>query len=213
MTIRVAIADDHQLFVEGLRGALDTMPDLRVVVIAGSTDELISQLRTQPAEVALVDLEMPGGGLEAIRRLGSTSTPSIVVSMHVTPHSIEEARAAGAAAVFTKSAPLGDLAAAVRAVASGHRLIDLDGTALAAELERYGRPALDPGAASLTHREVELLTLLAQGVSATDELAERLFISQKTVKNHLASIFQKLAVADRTQAAVEAIRLGLGNPH
>jgi DNA-binding NarL/FixJ family response regulator len=211
VTIRVAIADDHQLFVEGLRGALDTMPDLRVVVVAGTTEELISQLRTQPAEVALVDLEMPGGGLEAIRRLGST-TPSIVVSMYVTPHSLEEARAAGAAAVFTKSAPLGDLAAAVRAVASGHRLIDLSGADLAAELDRHSRPALDPGAASLTHRELELLTLLAQGISATDELAERLFISQKTVKNHLASIFQKLAVADRTQAAVEAIRLGLGNP-
>jgi DNA-binding NarL/FixJ family response regulator len=211
VTIRVAIADDHQLFVEGLRGALDTMPDLRVVVVAGTTEELISQLRTQPAEVALVDLEMPGGGLEAIRRLGST-TPSIVVSMYVTPHSLEEARAAGAAAVFTKSAPLGDLAAAVRAVASGRRLIDLESQELTLELDRHRGPTLDPGAASLTHRELELLTLLAQGISATDELAERLFISQKTVKNHLASIFQKLAVADRTQAAVEAIRLGLGNP-
>jgi DNA-binding NarL/FixJ family response regulator len=211
VTIRVAIADDHQLFVEGLRGALDTMPDLRVVIVAGTAEELISQLRTQPAEVALVDLEMPGGGLEAIRQLGST-TPSIVVSMYVTPHSLEEARAAGAAAVFTKSAPLGDLAAAVRAVASGRRLIDLESKQLTLELDRHSRPALDPGAASLTHRELELLTLLAQGISATDELAERLFISQKTVKNHLASIFQKLAVADRTQAAVEAIRLGLGNP-
>jgi two-component system response regulator DegU len=71
---------------------------------------------------------------------------------------------------------------------------------------------LDPGAEALTPREVELLQLLASGVSATDELAERLYISQKTVKNHLASIFQKLAVADRTQAAIEAIRLGFANP-
>jgi DNA-binding CsgD family transcriptional regulator len=74
-------------------------------------------------------------------------------------------------------------------------------------------PSLDPGAASLTARERELLTLLGEGVSATDELAERLFISPKTVKNHLASIYEKLGIGDRTQAAVEAIRLGLVNKH
>jgi DNA-binding CsgD family transcriptional regulator len=68
---------------------------------------------------------------------------------------------------------------------------------------------LDAGAASLTAREREILKLLAQGISATDELAEMLYISQKTVKNHLANIYEKLAVADRAQAAVEAIRLGL----
>ncbi len=70
-------------------------------------------------------------------------------------------------------------------------------------------PQLDEGAASLTAREREILKLLASGVSATDELADQLYISQKTVKNHLANIYEKLAVADRAQAAVEAIRLGL----
>jgi two-component system response regulator DegU len=71
---------------------------------------------------------------------------------------------------------------------------------------------LDPGAAALTEREREILQLLAKGVSSTEDLADRLFISQKTVKNHLASIFQKLSVADRTQAAIEAIRLGIARP-
>jgi DNA-binding CsgD family transcriptional regulator len=70
-------------------------------------------------------------------------------------------------------------------------------------------PALDPGAASLTARERELLTLLGEGVSSTEDLADRLYISPKTVKNHLASIYEKLNIGDRTQAAVEAIRLGL----
>jgi two-component system, NarL family, response regulator DegU len=210
--IRIAIADDHRLFADGLRNAFDAVPDMRVVVVAGSADELIEGLGRQPAEVALVDLEMPGGGIEAIRRLGD-STASIVVSMHVTPTSIRDARLAGASAVFTKSVPLGDLAAAVRSVAAGHRLIDLEAPDLGAELDRNRSPSLDPGAASLTKREIEILVLLSQGVSATDEISERLFISQKTVKNHLASIFQKLAVADRTQAAVEAIRLGLAKPN
>jgi DNA-binding NarL/FixJ family response regulator len=80
-------------------------------------------------------------------------------------------------------------------------------------LETYREAELDPGAAALTAREREILQLLAAGVSATDELADRLYISQKTVKNHLASIFQKLAVSDRTQAAIEAIRLGIARPN
>jgi two-component system response regulator DegU len=81
-----------------------------------------------------------------------------------------------------------------------------------ADLTAYRNPALDPGAAALTEREREILQLLAKGVSSTEDLADRLFISQKTVKNHLASIFQKLSVADRTQAAIEAIRLGIARP-
>jgi len=120
--------------------------------------------------------------------------------------------AAGAMGFFSKGVPLATLAAAIRAVADGEMLIEYDEETHDEVLARYMSAKLDPGAQALTPREVELLQLLASGVSATDELAERLYISQKTVKNHLASIFQKLAVADRTQAAIEAIRLGLANP-
>jgi DNA-binding NarL/FixJ family response regulator len=123
------------------------------------------------------------------------------------------AETAGAKGFFSKGVPLLTLAAAIRAVADGQDLIALDDTARDEVLERYGEARLDPGAASLTVREKEILALLAAGVSATDELAERLYISQKTVKNHLASIFQKLAVSDRTQAAIEAIRLGIARPN
>jgi DNA-binding NarL/FixJ family response regulator len=104
------------------------------------------------------------------------------------------------------------LAAAVRAVADDKNLIDLSDEERDEVLETYREAELDPGAAALTAREREILQLLAVGVSATDELADRLYISQKTVKNHLASIFQKLAVSDRTQAAIEAIRLGIARP-
>ena len=119
---------------------------------------------------------------------------------------------AGAMGFFSKGVPLATLAAAIRAVADGEMLIEYDDETRDDVLARYMAARLDPGAEALTPREVELLRLLASGVSATDELAERLYISQKTVKNHLASIFQKLAVADRTQAAIEAIRLGFANP-
>lgn len=206
--IRVAVADDHQLFAEGIRDALSKVPDLRVVGVSGDAQSLLDDIREQPADVLLIDLEMPGGGGEAVLS-ANPDPPVIVVSMHVTPDVRSQLLQAGAAGVLSKSTRLSDLAAAVRATQSGYRL---DGTEEEdrAILDDHQTPQLDPGAASLTERERELLGYLARGVSSTEELAEQLFISQKTVKNHLASIFQKLSVADRTQAAVEAIRLGLG---
>ncbi|MEX0797432.1 MAG: response regulator transcription factor [Acidimicrobiia bacterium] len=210
--IRVMIADDHQLFAEGLSRALDGIPDTRVVGVVDSGNALAGALENQPAEVCIVDIEMPGGdGIEAIAGLDSRFR-SIVVSMHASDGQKARAKEAGAMGFFSKGVPLATLAAAIRAVAGGEMLIDYEEPEQNEVLGRYMSAKLDPGAEALTPREVELLQLLASGVSATDELAERLFISQKTVKNHLASIFQKLAVADRTQAAIEAIRLGFANP-
>lgn len=206
--IRVMIADDHQLFADGLSEALTALPDIRVVGVVGTGQDLLGRLRTQPADVMLIDLEMPGlDGLAALSRLPAGSR-TIVVSMHDTIDKRSQAQAAGAMGMFSKGVPLADLAAAIRAVASGEDLFAAD----PGLLEKYRKPALDPGAAALTDREIEILQLLAKGVSSTEDLADRLFISQKTVKNHLASVFQKLSVADRTQAAIEAIRLGLAKP-
>jgi DNA-binding NarL/FixJ family response regulator len=211
--IRVMIADDHQLFAEGLSQALDILPDARVVGVVNSGPALDQALLNQPAEVSIVDIEMPGGdGIDTIADLGRR-TKAIVVSMHASDEQRARAEGAGAKGFFSKGVPLLTLAAAIRAVADGQDLISLDDTARDELLELYGEARLDPGAASLTVREKEILQLLAAGVSATEELADRLYISQKTVKNHLASIFQKLAVSDRTQAAIEAIRLGIARPN
>jgi DNA-binding NarL/FixJ family response regulator len=132
--------------------------------------------------------------------------------MHADDSQRVEAFDAGAVGFLPKSAPLKDLAAAIRAAAAGAVLQWSDDAERTAILSRYADAQLDPGASSLTQREIELLTLLGQGVSSTEDLADRLFISQKTVKNHLASIFAKLSISDRTQAAVEAIRLGFAKP-
>lgn len=211
--IRVMIADDHQLFADGLSQALNSLPDTRVVGVVNSGPDLREALDSQPAEVAVVDIEMPGGdGIDTIGALGRQSR-AIVVSMHVSDEQRQRAAAAGAVGFFSKGVPLATLAAAVRAVADGKNLLDLSDEERDDLLESYREAELDPGAASLTPREREILQLLAIGVSATDELADRLYISQKTVKNHLASIFQKLAVSDRTQAAIEAIRLGIAKPN
>ncbi len=210
--IRVMIADDHQLFAEGLSQALNSLPDARVVGVINSGPALEDALRTQPAEVSIVDIEMPGGdGIAAIGSIGNR-TRAIVVSMHASDDQKERAAGAGAKGFFSKAVPLATLAAAVRAVADGKNLIQLSEEERDQVLDTYREAQLDPGAASLTAREREILQLLAIGVSATDELADRLYISQKTVKNHLASIFQTLAVSDRTQAAIEAIRLGIAKP-
>lgn len=211
--IRVMVADDHQLFADGLSQALNTLPDARVVGVVDSGPALEEALMAQPAEVSIVDIEMPGGdGINAINRLGMR-TRAIVVSMHASDEQRERAASAGAKGFFSKAVPLTTLAAALRAVADGHDLMELDDEERDELLESYREAQLDPGAASLTQREREILQLLAVGVSATDELADRLYISQKTVKNHLASIFQKLAVSDRTQAAIEAIKLGIAKPN
>jgi DNA-binding NarL/FixJ family response regulator len=211
--IRVMIADDHQLFADGLSQALNSLPDARVVGVVDSGPALDAALTSQPAEVSIVDIEMPGGdGITTIGDLGMR-TKAIVVSMHASDDQKARAAEAGAKGFFSKAVPLTTLAAAVRAVADGQILIDLTDEDRDELLETYREAVLDPGAASLTQREREILQLLAVGVSATDELADRLYISQKTVKNHLASVFQKLAVSDRTQAAIEAIRLGIARPN
>ncbi len=203
----VVIADDHRLLLEGLTQALDGIPDIRVVATAADGRELLDLLDEVDPDVMLVDIEMPKlSGIGVLRKLTSPP-PTIIVTMHVSGDERRKASAVGAVGFLSKSTPLPDLAAAIRAAANGEDLMDV--TLLAAILDRYRQPVLDAGAASLTQRERELLGLLASGMSRTEDLAETLFISQKTVKNHLASIYEKLAITDRAQAAVEAIRLGL----
>ena len=205
--IDILIADDHRLMLESLAEALDSIPDIRVVGTAIDGSELPEAVRRHRPQVLLVDIEMPQvSGIAALRELPG-DIPAVVVTMHTGEAERRQAKAAGAVGFLSKATPLPDLAAAVRAAAAGEDLMDDE--QLAEVLDRHRSPQLDEGAASLTAREREILKLLASGVSATDELADQLYISQKTVKNHLANIYEKLAVADRAQAAVEAIRLGL----
>jgi DNA-binding NarL/FixJ family response regulator len=207
LTIKIVIADDHTMMREGLSQALDSIPDIEVIASVADGRELLEKLETMTPDVILVDIEMPRlSGIGALRKL-EAGPPAIVVTMHAADEQRKKAAAAGARGFLSKSAPLPDLAAAIRAVASGATLMDESETP--AVLDQHRQPVLDEGAAALTARERELLKLLASGVSSTEDLADQLFISQKTVKNHLASIYEKLAITDRAQAVVEAIRLGI----
>jgi len=204
---RIVIADDHTMMREGLSQALDSIPDIEVVASAADGKELLEVLESNDPDVILVDIEMPRlSGIGALRKLDN-GPPAIIVTMHADAEQRRKAAAAGAKGFLSKSAPLPDLAAAIRAVAAGESL--MDETTADSVLDQHRQPVLDEGAAALTARERELLKMLASGVSSTEDLADQLFISQKTVKNHLASIYDKLAITDRAQAVVEAIRLGI----
>ncbi|KAA3639511.1 MAG: DNA-binding response regulator [Armatimonadetes bacterium] len=205
--IRIVIADDHQILLDGLSQALDSIPDLNVVGAILDGTQIAAAVATYTPDVLLVDVEMPGtSGISAISQIANLP-PTLVVTMHTADEYGNAAREAGAVGFLSKSTPLPELAAAIRAVADGKNLLETDD--VAALLDDYRAPTLSSAADSITEREREVLRCLVRGISRTEDLAEELFISQKTVKNHLASIYEKLGVNDRAQAVVEAMKLGL----
>ena len=203
--IRIVIADDHQLMLDGLSQGLDSLPDIDVIATATDGQSLIDCLDRHTPDVLLVDVEMPGmSGLAALAAIDPVP-PTLVVTMHAADDYGLPAREAGAKGFLSKALPLPDLAAAIRAVEDGRDLFD-EGHGI---LEDYRTPTLSVAAESITDRERDVLRCLVHGISSTEAIADELYISQKTVKNHLASIYEKLGVNDRAQAVVEAMRLGL----
>ncbi len=203
--IRVAIADDHQMMLDGLRQALDSLPDISVVGTAVDGTELARVVAATQPDVLLVDVEMPGlSGLAALRALNDVP-PTLVVTMHTADEYGKSAEDAGAKGFLSKGLPLPALAAAIRAVHAGIDEFVTGDT----DLTAFRAPTLSRRAEAITGRERDVLRCLVQGISATEDIADELYISQKTVKNHLASIYEKLGVNDRAQAVVEAMKLGL----
>lgn len=204
-TIRVVIADDHQLMLDGLTQALDSLPDISVVGTAVDGEGLAAEVTTKNPDVLLVDVEMPRmSGLAAISQMDDLP-PTLIVTMHAADDYGASAREAGARGFLSKGLPLPELAASIRAANAGLDLFEASEEDLAA----FSSPTLSSRAETITDRERDVLKCLVAGISSTDDIADELYISQKTVKNHLASIYLKLGVNDRTQAAVEAMKLGL----
>lgn len=195
---RVLIADDHPVMRDGLRRALEGF-DLEVIDIVADGRAAVAAVETLSPDAVLMDISMPGmDGISATEIIKSRHPAVAVVAL--TFDSSEEihgrAREAGAAAVITKDSPADRVVSAILAAVAG----ELDAGA-------SRRPRLE-GELSLTPREVEILRLITKGASTT-RIGSELYISVKTVKNHLASIYEKLDVTDRTQAVLSALRLGL----
>ena len=211
--IRVLIADDHPHFRDGLRALLLSAPDLEVVGEAGDGEEAISLAAELQPDVILMDLNMPGvGGIEATRRILRTSPhiAILVISMFEDDDSVFAALQAGARGYLLKGALKAEILRSIRAVSSGEAIF---GPSIAKRLMQYfssPHPSAPPEAfPELTEREHEILRLIARH-ETNPEIAKRLYLSPKTVRNHVSNIFTKIEVADRSQAIVRAREAGLG---
>ena len=211
--IRVLIADDHPHFRDGLRALLLSAPDLEVVGEAQDGEEAIALAAKLQPDVILMDLNMPGaGGIEATRRILHTSPhiAILVISMFEDDDSVFTALQAGARGYLLKGALKAEILRSIQAVASGEAIF---GPSVAKRLMQYfasPRPSAPPDAfPELTEREHEILELIARH-ETNPEIAKRLYLSPKTVRNHVSNIFTKLQVADRAQAIIRAREAGLG---
>jgi DNA-binding NarL/FixJ family response regulator len=205
--IRVLIADDHAVVRRGLRTFLELQDDIDVVGEAADGQECVAAALRLLPDVILLDLAMPGmDGVAALQELKAAGSPArvLVITSFTDPAVAVPAVRAGAAGVLYKDVEPRDLANAIRSVHAGHVLLQPD---VAAALM-----APDPAAASpLTAREREVLAEIAQGRS-NREIARALSLAEKTVKTHVSNVLMKLGVADRTQAALFAVRHGLADP-
>jgi DNA-binding NarL/FixJ family response regulator len=212
--IRVLIADDHPLFRDGMRGLLGSLADMKVVGEASSGEQAIELARELQPDVILMDIKMPGiNGIEATREILHTSprTGVLVVTMFEDDDSVFAAMRAGARGYLLKDSRGQEVGHAIRAVASGEAIF---GPGVAQRLISFfssPSPAVSRRAfPELTEREEEVLSLVAQG-KTNQQIAKELFVSLKTVRNHVSNIFLKLQVADRAQAVIRAREAGLGH--
>jgi DNA-binding NarL/FixJ family response regulator len=212
--VKVVIVDDHPVFRDGLQRCLEARKSIRVLAAVATADELWRALRAHGRpQIVLMDVEMPGTGGIELTKLLLDRHPEVRVLM-LTAFSDSErvfaALKAGAVGYLLKNISPDELRHTVERAAAGEPMLsgEVAGRVLREfEREREEEP-LRESLATLTNREEEILRLLATGES-NREIGGRLFISEQTVKNHVASIFRKLQVNDRTKAALLAVKLGL----
>ncbi len=220
MTVRVVIADDQELLRLGFRMILEQEADIEVVGEAGDGEEAVEVTKRTDPDVVLMDVRMPGvDGIEATRRIvdGTPSTRVLVLTTFDLDDHAFGALRAGASGFLLKDVPPEELTAAIRHVASGDAVVSPRITRRL--LDEFARvldaPGIDgavaPGLATLTEREQEVLVAVAEGLSNA-EIAQRLYVSEATVKSHVGRILGKLGLRDRVQAVVFAFQAGIVRP-
>ncbi|WP_094603837.1 Transcriptional regulatory protein DegU [Sporomusa silvacetica DSM 10669] len=215
MPIKIVIADDHALLRQGIKNVLSLEPDLNVIGEAADGEEAISKIESLKPDILLLDVNMPHmNGLEVTKRLKADNTPVkvIILTIHDDQSYVLEVIKSGADGYLLKDIEPGMLVKAIRLVYAGQSFIyPTLAKRLFGELSRQDeRRAAPPEHCSrkeerLTYREVEVLKLIGRGMN-NQEIAQELFLSEKTVKNHLTNIFRKISVVDRTQAVLYAIK-------
>ncbi|EXF24141.1 LuxR family transcriptional regulator [Nesterenkonia sp. AN1] len=212
MNLRVLIADDHPVVRFGLRALIETLEGLEVAGEAADGESAVREAQILRPDVVLMDVRMPGlDGVEATRRIraGAPETAVLMLTMYDDDATVFTAMQAGARGYLLKGAEQEEIDTAIRAVVTGQAIF---GPGVAARILRHFTAPPSPTPApfpELTEREREILDLLASG-RRTAQIAEALFLSPKTVSNHLTSIFAKLEVFDRAAAIIRAREGGLG---
>lgn len=209
--IRVVLVDDHPVVLGGLRALLESLPDFEVVAEATDGEAGVREVVLTKPDVVLMDIRMPGiDGLEATRRIRERAegVAVLVLTMFDDDDTVFGAMRAGAQGYLLKGADQVEIDRAIRAVVAGEAIFS---PGVAQRVLGYftAPPPVAEPFPELTAREREVLDLMAAG-ERNQAIAERLFLSPKTVANHISSIFVKLAVADRSAAIVRARRGGLG---
>jgi NarL family two-component system response regulator LiaR len=209
--IRVLVVDDHKVVREGMQFLLEQEPDIQVVGQCSDGREAVEAVARLLPSVVLLDLLMPGlDGLNALRQIKAESptTQVAILTSHTGEEHMFDAIKAGATSYLLKTAGAREVIDAVRAAAHGESLLDPSVAArVLEELRGPSRQAPSP-VNQLTPREAEVLTLVARGRS-NRAIGDQLFIGEETVKTHISNILAKLHLADRTQAAIYALRKGL----
>jgi DNA-binding NarL/FixJ family response regulator len=211
-TTRILIADDHRLFREGLKVLLSSLPDMEVAAEASTGEEVIAKAIETTPDVILMDIQMPVvNGIEATRQI-LNKLPHVgilMLTMFDDDESVFMAMRAGARGYIVKGADQAELTRAVQAVATGEALFS---PSIATRLINFFKTSHQTLPVNvfpeLTERELEVLKLIANGLN-NNEIARRLELSGKTVRNYISNIFSKLQVADRAQAIVKAREAGL----
>jgi two-component system response regulator DevR len=208
MPIRVFLLDDHEVVRRGVRDLLEAEGDIEVVGEAGTAEEALTRIPATSPQVAVLDVRLPdGSGVEVCREIRSRheDIACLMLTSFSDDEALFEAIMAGAAGYVLKQIRGGELVESVRRVAAGDSLLDPKVTARVLARLRTG-PDEDPRLASLTVRERDILSALADGLT-NRQIADRLYLAEKTVKNYVSTLLMKLGMARRTEAAVYAARL------
>jgi two-component system response regulator DevR len=214
MSIRVFLVDDHEVVRRGVRDLLEQHDDIEVVGEAGTAEEALSRIPPTRPDVAVIDMRLPdGNGVEVCREVRSKNDEvhCLILTSFADDEALIEAIMAGAAGYLLKQVRGTDFVDAVRRVAAGQSLLDPQVTAQVLERLRKG-PVEDERLARLTDQERKILDLIAEGLT-NRQIAARMFLAEKTVKNYVSHLLAKLGMERRTEAAVFAARLQNEKPH
>ncbi len=212
--MRVAVVEDHPLYRDAVVALVDGLPDFEVVGAYGDADAALAAAADDPPDVVVLDLALPGtDGISALARFGALTPapPVLVLTMSEDPPVLAAAVRAGARGYVVKGAEPGDIALALQGVARGQVVFGAE-VARAVLAQASGRSRTGPAAAfpGLTTRELEVLDLLSRGRS-NHQIATALFLSPKTVRNHVSAVLGKIGAATRAEAVALARDKGLGS--